>query len=171
MARRRRGRGQGARPPLSASTRRSSSISRACRLSTAASESTSLTVALLTTRLARQAKRNVLWLSSAWTSAGVMAQMMAVLALPPSEGCRMRVSLLSRYGMCPPARRGRRGRACQRVPPAGRRSASAWRSAAGRKYASLASSALHGASVIHAGVRDKLSVQKCLQRAALGQHA
>lgn len=27
---------------------------------------------------------------------GVMAQMMAVLAFPPSEGCRMRVSLESR---------------------------------------------------------------------------
>ena len=52
--------------------------------------------ALLTTRLALQAKRSVLWLSSTCTAAGVMLQMMAVLALPPREGCRMRVSLLSR---------------------------------------------------------------------------
>jgi hypothetical protein len=57
---------------------------------------TSLTVALLTTRLARQAKRSVECDSSACTAAGVTAQMMAVLALPPSEGCRMRVSLESR---------------------------------------------------------------------------
>ena len=52
--------------------------------------------ALLTTRLALHAKRSVLWLSSTCTAAGVMLQMMAVLALPPREGCRMRVSLLSR---------------------------------------------------------------------------
>ena len=75
---------------------RSSSISRAWRLSTAASDSTSFTVALLTTRLARQAKRSVLCVSSACWAAGVTAQMMAVLALPPNEGCRMRVSLESR---------------------------------------------------------------------------
>lgn len=75
---------------------RSSSISRAWRLSTAASESTSFTVALLTTRLARQAKRSVLCVSSTCGAAGVTAQMMAVRALPPSAGCRMRVSLLSR---------------------------------------------------------------------------
>ncbi len=90
-------------PPLAARTRRSSSISLAWRLSTAASDSTSLTMALFTTRLARQAKRSVLWLSSPCTTAGVMLQMMAVLALPPSDGCRMRVSLLSLYGMWPPA--------------------------------------------------------------------
>ena len=82
-------------PPLAASTLRSSSISLAWRLSTAASDSTSLTVALLMTRLARQAKRSVLWLSSTCIVAGVMLQMMAVLAFPPREGCRMRVSLLS----------------------------------------------------------------------------
>ena len=52
-------------------------------------------MALLTTRFARHAKRRVLWLSSWCTWAGVMLQMMAVFALPPSDGCRMRVSLLS----------------------------------------------------------------------------
>ena len=31
-----------------------------------------------------------------------MLQMMAVFALPPKEGCKMRVSLLSLYGMWPP---------------------------------------------------------------------
>lgn len=46
--------------PVPSSMRRSSSISCACRLSTAASDSTSFTVALLTTRLARHAKRSVL---------------------------------------------------------------------------------------------------------------
>ena len=74
----------------------SSSISLACRFSTAASDNTSLTMALFTTRFARQAKRSVLWLSSMWQKAGVMAQMMAVLALPPRDGCRMRVSFESR---------------------------------------------------------------------------
>lgn len=34
---------------------------------------------------------------------GVMAQMIAVLVLPLKEDCRMRVSLLSLYGMWPPA--------------------------------------------------------------------
>lgn len=82
--------------PLSAKRRLSSSISLVCRFSTAASDSTSLTIALLITRLARHAKRSVLWLSSTWQSAGVIAQMMAVFALPPSEGWRIRVSLLSR---------------------------------------------------------------------------
>lgn len=35
------------------------------------------------------------------TSSGVIVQMIAVLALPPSADCRMRVSLLSRYGIWP----------------------------------------------------------------------
>ena len=60
---------------------------------------TSLTTALLTIRLAREAKRSVEWDSSTCGAAGVTLQMMAVLALPPSDGCRMRVSLLSLYGM------------------------------------------------------------------------
>jgi hypothetical protein len=47
---------------------------------------TSLTTALLTTRFARHAKRSVLWLSSEWHIAGVMAQITDVLALPPSDG-------------------------------------------------------------------------------------
>ena len=82
--------------PLAARTRRKSSISLAWRLSTAASLSTSLTIALFTTRFARQAKRRVLDDSSAWIAAGVIAQIMAVLAFPPRLGCRMRVSLESR---------------------------------------------------------------------------
>jgi hypothetical protein len=67
-------------PPLAARALRSSWISCAWRLSTAASDSTSFTTALLTTRLARHAKRSVLWLSSTWHAAGVTLQMMAVLA-------------------------------------------------------------------------------------------
>jgi hypothetical protein len=35
------------------------------------------------------------------TSSRVIVQMIAVLALPPSADCRMRVSLLSRYGIWP----------------------------------------------------------------------
>lgn len=46
--------------PVPSSMRRRSSISLACRFSTAASDSTSFTVALFTTRLARHAKRSVL---------------------------------------------------------------------------------------------------------------
>jgi hypothetical protein len=90
--------------PLAARTFRSSSISLAWRFRTAASDTTSFTIALLTTRLARQAKRRVLWLSSWWRAAGVMLQMMAVFAFPPKDGCRILVSLLSRYGMWPPAK-------------------------------------------------------------------
>ena len=37
---------------------------------------------------------------------GVIAQMMAVFALPPSEGSRMRVSFESRYGMWPTEKKG-----------------------------------------------------------------
>lgn len=81
--------------PLAASTRLSSSISFAWRFRTAASETISFTMALFTTRLALHAKRSVLWLSSWCRAAGVMLQMMAVLAFPPKEGCRILVSLLS----------------------------------------------------------------------------
>ena len=35
------------------------------------------------------------------TSSGAAVQMIDVFALPPSAGWRMRVNLLSRYGMCP----------------------------------------------------------------------
>ncbi len=76
---------------------------RSCATMAPAGAATSLTTALLTIRLAREAKRSVEWDSSTCGAAGVTLQMMAVLALPPSDGCRMRVSLLSRYGMCPPA--------------------------------------------------------------------
>lgn len=72
------------------------SISFCCLLRRAASDRTSLTVALLTTLLARLANLRVLWLSSVWMAAGVMLQMIAVLAFPPSDGWRILVSLESR---------------------------------------------------------------------------
>ena len=52
-------------------------------------------------RLARAAHLRVSRVSSALLSAGPTVATMAVLALPPSESASKRVSLLSRYGMCP----------------------------------------------------------------------
>jgi len=53
----------------------------------------SLTRTLLVTFLARDAKRRVCEVSSAWSSLGLTVAMMPVRALPPSEGCSRRVSL------------------------------------------------------------------------------
>mmetsp|Transcript_8589 Transcript_8589/g.38720 ORF Transcript_8589/g.38720 Transcript_8589/m.38720 type:complete len:254 (-) Transcript_8589:1049-1810(-) len=89
-------------PPSPPSFLRSSSISLCCLLMSADSLTTSLTVALLHTRLALTANRRVLWVSSACAAAGVTLHTMAVLELPPSAGCRIRVSFESRNGMCEP---------------------------------------------------------------------
>jgi hypothetical protein len=59
---------------------------------------------LLTTFFARCANSSVLLLSSKCAAARVIMQMMAVRALPPKAGWRMRVRFESLYGMCLPAR-------------------------------------------------------------------
>jgi hypothetical protein len=51
--------------------------------------------------LAHVAKNNVFLDCSTCVRAGLMVHMMAVLAFPPKESCKIRVSFESRYGMCP----------------------------------------------------------------------
>jgi hypothetical protein len=63
---------------------------------------TMLMWAVLVTSLARVAKESVLRDCSTWLWAGLIVQIMAVLALPPSECCKIRVSFESLYGMCAP---------------------------------------------------------------------
>lgn len=57
---------------------------------------TSLTSGLLQMVLARLANLRVEWVSSTKALAGVTVQMMAHRALPPKDGCKIRVSLESR---------------------------------------------------------------------------
>nr|GLL48814.1 hypothetical protein Itr_chr15CG03340 [Ipomoea trifida] len=61
----------------------------------ALSDITTLTRALVATCLAHVANKRVFLDCSTWVCAGLIVQMMAVLALPPNECCRMRVSLES----------------------------------------------------------------------------
>ena len=56
---------------------------------------------VLTTSLALVANARVLRDCSAWLWAGLMVQIIAVLAFPPNECCKILVSLESLYGMCP----------------------------------------------------------------------
>ena len=73
-----------------------------CRCFTSAlSDTTTLTWALVATCFAQLANERVFLDCSMWLLAGLIVQIMAVLALPPKKGCKMRVSLESRYGMCP----------------------------------------------------------------------
>lgn len=65
------------------------------------SETTTLTCALVVTSLAQLAKRSVFLDCSTWIRAGLMVQMMAVLAFPPKEDCNIRVSFESLKGICP----------------------------------------------------------------------
>ena len=67
----------------------------------ALSDITTLTCALVTTSFAQVANKRVFLDCSIWLLAGLIVQMMAVLALPPNDGCSMRVSFESLYGMCP----------------------------------------------------------------------
>ena len=62
---------------------------------------TILTFAVFVTSLAHVAKNKVFLDCSTCVRAGLMVQMMAVLAFPPKESCKIRVSFESRYGMCP----------------------------------------------------------------------
>lgn len=59
------------------------------------SDITTLTCALVVTCFAQQAKRRVFLVCSTWLRAGLKVQIMAVLELPPKEGCSMRVNLES----------------------------------------------------------------------------
>lgn len=80
----------------------SSLASSFCRcLTSAFSDITTLTWALVLTCLAQLAKRSVFLDCSTWLRAGLMVQIIAVLALPPKEFCSMRVSLEFLYGTCP----------------------------------------------------------------------
>lgn len=73
-----------------------------CRCFTSAlSDITTLTCALMATCFAQLANRRVFRDCSMWLRAGLIVQMMAVLAFPPKKGCSMRVSLESRYGIWP----------------------------------------------------------------------
>jgi hypothetical protein len=62
---------------------------------------TTLTWAFVTTSFAQLANNNVFLDCSVWLRAGLIVQIIAVLALPPREGCNIRVSFESRYGICP----------------------------------------------------------------------
>jgi len=53
------------------------------------------------TSFAQVAKKRVLRDCSTWLSAGLMVQIMAVLAFPPRESCNIRVNFESLYGMWP----------------------------------------------------------------------
>lgn len=65
------------------------------------SDTTTLTCALVVTSLAQLANKSVFLDCSTWLRAGLMVQMMAVLALPPKEDCNIRVSFESLKGICP----------------------------------------------------------------------
>lgn len=67
----------------------------------ALSDTTTLTRALVVTSLAQLANRRVFLDCSTWDRAGLIVQIMAVLALPPKEDCSMRVSFESLKGTCP----------------------------------------------------------------------
>jgi hypothetical protein len=54
------------------------------------------------TSFALVANARVLRDCSTWLWAGLMVQMIAVLAFPPNECCKILVSLESLYGTCPP---------------------------------------------------------------------
>ena len=70
-------------------------------LTSALSDITTLTCALVATSLAQLANKRVFLVCSTWLRAGLMVQMIAVLALPPNEDCSMRVSFESLKGICP----------------------------------------------------------------------
>lgn len=70
-------------------------------LTSAFSVITTFTCALVWTCLAQFAKWSVFLDCSTWVWAGLMVQIIAVLALPPKEVCSMRVSFESLYGICP----------------------------------------------------------------------
>jgi len=65
------------------------------------SDITTLTLALVVTSLAQLANKRVFLVCSTWLLAGLMVQMIAVLALPANEDCSMRVSFESLKGICP----------------------------------------------------------------------
>lgn len=67
----------------------------------ALSDTTTFTWALVTTSLAQLAKKSVFLDCSTWIWAGLMVHMMAVLALPPKEDCNIRVNFESLNGICP----------------------------------------------------------------------
>lgn len=67
----------------------------------ALSDKTMLTFALVATSFALVANDKVFLDCSIWLRAGLIVQMMAVLALPPKDDCSIRVSFESLYGMCP----------------------------------------------------------------------
>lgn len=73
-----------------------------CTMSTAQRAlGSSLILGLFWMFLARLAYRSVLSVSSWLQAAGPTLAIMTVRVLPPSESCSRRVSLESRYGMCP----------------------------------------------------------------------
>ena len=88
--------------PLDFSSASSLASSRCKCLTRALSDMTTLTCALVATSLAQQANRRVFLDCSTWLLAGLMVQIMAVLAFPPREDCNIRVSLESLYGTWPP---------------------------------------------------------------------
>ena len=69
-------------------------------LTSALSDMTTLTWAFVTTSFAQLPNNRVFLDCSIWLVAGLSVQMMAVLALPPKDGCNMRVSFESLYGIC-----------------------------------------------------------------------
>lgn len=75
--------------------------SRCSCFTNAFSDITTLTCALVLTCLAQLAKRRVFLDCSTWLCAGLMVQIMAVLAFPPREFCNIRVSFESLNGTCP----------------------------------------------------------------------
>lgn len=59
------------------------------------------TRAVLVTSFALVANESVFRVCSTWLKAGLMVHIIAVRAFPPSEGCNIRVSFESLYGMWP----------------------------------------------------------------------
>jgi hypothetical protein len=62
---------------------------------------TSFTFGLFLISLDRDANLSVLFVSSINAADGVTVQIIKVFAFPPKHGCKSRVILLSRYGICP----------------------------------------------------------------------
>lgn len=75
--------------------------SRCSCFSRALSDITTLIRAFVVTSFAQHANKRVFFVSSTWLLAGLRVQMIAVLALPPKHGCRIRVSFESLKLMCP----------------------------------------------------------------------